>query len=377
MATTNSWDQGVDRLMWHWPIPVEPLPNEILSSWLVRVALAHGCDPMTLSGYIWPQWRAWITDLDRGLTDERLKQLSMSSGLELKSISNLTLLSNLVKHGFSPDLDISVWSWVLTMGSRNRIRKSGMQYCPECLREDHEPYFRWHWRLAWHTGCSIHNCALLARCPHCKEPVQYHRLAADKPHLATCFSCGNDLRKTPAIPLIPEKLIFQCSAEKVLLDGAGWFGTKQIPAVDWFALARYFVDLIRKAGSKKRTSRLADFMNSSGVKMDELVMPSTMLPLELLPADEREHLLTAIAPLLSCGEDKFISLAKEKGISINSLMDHWLMPPEFFQHMARQLPRNDVPHRSRQTNSIPRPRSKNAVLHQWARLLRKIGKLPQ
>ena len=30
-----------------------------------------------------------------------------------------------------------------------------------------------------------------------------------------------------------------------------------------------------------------------------------------------------------------------------------------------------------QKNSIPRPRSKNAVLHQWARLLRKIGKLPQ
>jgi hypothetical protein len=362
--------------MWHWPIPVEPLPNEILSSWLVRVALAHGCDPMTLSGYVWPQWRAWITDLDRGLTDERLKQLSMSSGLELKSISDLTLLSNLVKHGFSPDLDISVWSWVLTMGSRNRIRKSGMQYCPECLREDHDPYFRWSWRLAWHTGCSIHNCALLARCPHCKEPVQYHRLTADKPHLAACFSCGNDLRKAPSIPLMPEKLIFQYSAEKVLLDGVGWFGSKQIPAADWFALARYFVDLLRKAGSKKRTSHLADFMNSSGVKMDELVMPSTMLPLELLPTDEREHLLTAIAPLLSCGEDKFISLAKEKGISTNSLMDHWLMPPEFFQHIVRQLPRNDVPHRSRQTNSIPRPRSKNAVLHQWARLLRKIGKLP-
>ena len=118
-------------------------------------------------------------------------------------------------------------------------------------------------------------------------------------------------------------------------------------------------------------------MSANGVKLDELVMPSTMLPLELLPAEEREHLLTAIAPLLSCGEETFISLAKEKGVSSNSLMDHWLIPPDFFQHIVRQLPRNDVPHCSRQKNSIPRPRSKNAVLHQWARLLRKIGKLPQ
>lgn len=361
----------------NWPMFVDPLPNESFSSWLVRVSLAHGCDPMVLSGYVWPKWRAWITDLDRGLSQDRLDKLSNSSGISAESLRCLTLEHNLGHCGLSRSLQSSSWPWVLTRGARNRTFKVGMQYCPECLREDQMPYFRWHWRLAWHTGCSKHKCALISRCPHCQEPVQYHRLAADRPHIATCFSCGTDLRKTPAIPLIPEKLIFQISAEKVFLDGVGWFGTKQIPATDWFVLSRYFVDLIRKAGSKKRTSCLADFMNSSGVMMDELVMPSTMLPLELLPAEEREHLLTAIAPLLLCGEEKFISLAKEKGISSNSLIDHWLIPPDFFQHIVRQLPRNDVPHRSRQTNSIPRSRSKNAVLHQWARLLRKIGKLPQ
>ncbi len=39
-----------------WPVQISPLKDELLSSWLVRASLAHGCDPMSLTSAVWPTW---------------------------------------------------------------------------------------------------------------------------------------------------------------------------------------------------------------------------------------------------------------------------------------------------------------------------------
>ena len=41
----------------------------------------------------------------------------------------------------------------------------GLQFCPHCLAEDIEPYFRLAWRLAFYTHCPKHYCMLLDLCP--------------------------------------------------------------------------------------------------------------------------------------------------------------------------------------------------------------------
>lgn len=82
---------------------------------------------------------------------------------------------------------------------RKRIQ-FGLQYCPSCLAEDEEPYFRRTWRLAFVTICSNHDRALLDRCPRCRAAVNFHRdelgdVRKFAPTSMTiCYSCNFDLR---------------------------------------------------------------------------------------------------------------------------------------------------------------------------------------
>ncbi|WP_321150951.1 TniQ family protein [Aeromonas jandaei] len=71
----------------------------------------------------------------------------------------------------------------------------GMQYCPLCLGEDKEPYYRLSWRLAFYTFCPRHQTLLLDRCHACGAPVAFHRIEQgrprryDTPSLNECWKC--------------------------------------------------------------------------------------------------------------------------------------------------------------------------------------------
>src|SRR3954466_10189782 len=91
MASTYTWHPGANPVGPKWPIPVSLLPDELFSSWLVRVALAHGCDPLTLTRTIWPRWRVWCSDLDRGIDASHLKSISECSGINESSFAMTNL----------------------------------------------------------------------------------------------------------------------------------------------------------------------------------------------------------------------------------------------------------------------------------------------
>lgn len=221
-----------------WAIRVPLLPGELFSTWLSRAALAQGCDPIVLTGNVWPRWRAWTRDLDRGLSAERLDTLASRSGLCRLQLEEATLRP--IIQQIAPDAveRKDAWPWVMAQGSRNRRRFGGLQYCPQCLTEDGMPYFRRHWRLAWHTGCERHGCLLADHCGNCRAPVEPHRCRAMDGVQTRCPSCSIDLRATRTDSACHEALAFQQAADAVLVAGRGsWAGaTLQPPA--WFAAAR-------------------------------------------------------------------------------------------------------------------------------------------
>ncbi len=91
------------------------LPDEIISSWLVRAALAQGCDPMVLTGEVWPKWRIWTRDADRFLDDAPLNKLTAPAGIPLSSFRAATLKSvaERVSKGPLPDRPCGhgYWRW--------------------------------------------------------------------------------------------------------------------------------------------------------------------------------------------------------------------------------------------------------------------------
>ncbi|MGL6052732.1 MAG: TniQ family protein, partial [Aeromonas salmonicida] len=101
-----------------WAVPVSLLPDELFSSWLTRAALAQGCDPLVLTGELWPRWRVWASDPDRGLSEERLSTLAGSSGIDVLKFEMATLRP-IASAITSVSLDhLPIWPWVLALGSR-------------------------------------------------------------------------------------------------------------------------------------------------------------------------------------------------------------------------------------------------------------------
>jgi TniQ len=211
-----------------WGIMVPLLPNELFSSWLARAALTQGCDPLVLAGDVWPTWRVWTIDLDRGIAPNRLEHLAKVSGIEKLSFE--TAMLRPTAQLITADIceRVAVWPWTLALGSRNRKRHGGLQYCPVCLSLDAKPHFRLQWRCAWYLGCALHGCALRDNCPHCYTPIEPHRLTAMDRHMAICASCKGDLRTANVVDAPFEALAFQEAADQVLAKREGFYGTAHL-----------------------------------------------------------------------------------------------------------------------------------------------------
>lgn len=352
MVASYTWHPGSGCVSPKWTIPVPLQPDELFSSWLARAALGLGCDPLVLTGAIWPKWRVWTMDPDRGVGEERLKALSEASGVLVAAFQAATLRSIASEVNGTLPQRKAIWPWVLALGSRNRKHRGGLQYCAACLAEDRIPYYRLQWRLAWHTVCKAHHLDLRDRCPHCGAPIEPHRLRAIDRQVAICASCGQDLRRYASAPAQAGALMFQNMADDAVLVAAGRYGTRTIPATDWFSLSRQLISRIRRA---------PPFSMSTG------------LPLELIHADERSRLLSAAAKILDVGPQSLLRSAKVASIERESLQRMRRAALTYFDETASLRPGFHSKRNASATLENPRSKSKAAVLRSWARLQRKLA----
>lgn len=190
---------GKARFLLH-PRPQE---DELLSSWLVRMAGEHFTAPATFTNLYLPEWRnvLWSCDLDLQADERLLDALEVKSGVSRSSLLSMTL------RGYEGYLCERVHAktggtqFVLPL--RMRARRNtffGLRYCPECLRGDEIPYFRRKWRLAFSTACLRHRCFLRDRCPDCQAPLTIYRRssAADFP---SCVKCGFRLKDAESVAI--------------------------------------------------------------------------------------------------------------------------------------------------------------------------------
>jgi hypothetical protein len=187
-----------------WPVHPHPYQDELLSSWLVRIAHANGEKVQSFCNHEFgSRHQIWNRDIDRLAPEWLLTKLSEKTATPIERVRQTTLKRYegvLFDHSSLSGIE----KWITPLRIYHRTRKShGLQFCPECLKEDKEPYFRTHGRIAFYTFCSKHNVMMHDRCPCCGEPVVFQRIelgkgneetGQDKP-LSTCFNCGFDLAK--------------------------------------------------------------------------------------------------------------------------------------------------------------------------------------
>lgn len=202
-----------------YPVHLKPKDDELLSSWIVRLSLAHGLAPKQFAPFLQQRFSGdweWQLTADLKPPQEVLNTLSKKTATPLSRIREMTLGrygGQLYKRSSKGRL----CHWIMPhyLGHVTRAQKFGMQACARCLAEDNEPYFRRSWRLAFVVVCPYHESCLIDRCPSCGNSIQFHRNAAALSRTATdimtvCHKCQFDLRDVTAhIPAEPEIGRFQ------------------------------------------------------------------------------------------------------------------------------------------------------------------------
>jgi TniQ len=186
------------------PFRPKPKEDELLSSWLVR--LARGCgmgiDDFLSSTDIGAYIRSF--DCDRIPSDGLVNLLHGCTGADREMILR-TLLIPHIRPLFSDGVQSSSvnWSWLIPLGRSGRqLAPVGFQVCPYCLCSG-EPYYRWQWRIALFFRCTGHGCLLVDHCPQCASRI--HPYAFSLPglrracgdvdgKLERCDRCSFDLR---------------------------------------------------------------------------------------------------------------------------------------------------------------------------------------
>lgn len=371
MVAAYARHPGTDSVNSQWVVRVPLLPGEIISSWLVRAALTQGCDPLVLTGEVWPKWRIWTQDADRFLDDERIEPLCAVSGIAKEVLRAATLypVASQIAGGNPPEK--ALWPWMLTLGARNTKRRSGLQYCSSCLAEDAVPYYRLQWRFAWHVGCEKHGCSLHDRCHVCNAPVEPHRLIAEDQQVSLCATCKANLRNDIPTSCAVSALAFQRMADHVVLHGQGQFQGQAIDARQWFELAGFYVSLIRLA-RRIRNETLTDFLHQLGVKLPEGLPVIAGAGIELLRTHERQQLLVSLHPLMMADRERFKHALKESGPALQTFCGKGETLPKLLLEIIAALPDKSRIRTSKPARKLTGPRPRHEVMRMMARLQRKL-----
>src|SRR5690606_25889352 len=102
-----------------WPVSIEPLPDELLSSWLHRLGIANGIAPRSFAGVLEFGDGMWSPRLDHRLPRNVAMLLCHQTHLPLGAISSMTVDGVAITALLLPLRD-----------NAHRNRSTWMQYCP-------------------------------------------------------------------------------------------------------------------------------------------------------------------------------------------------------------------------------------------------------
>ncbi len=288
----------------------EPLPDELLSSWMLRTAAGMLMKPYDFTHTYWRSKPPALTrDIDRMAPANIITGMAEGTGIPLARAYQTTLggyagslFGEMNAQGFAP--------WIMPVGVRHRSRQSfGQQFCPKCLAEDERPYFRRAWRIATSSVCVRHEVVLADRCPDCGESVAAHR----SPRLDRCWKCECALRDAVTRVADPEVLRLQAGFELAIKNGWAVLGQGVVHfAPRYFLLVRQLLSLVSHGPRRTR------FLRAIGEHRWAHRMPGGPIEpaggIEYLTPSARHDHFAMVAWLLWGWPDLFVEAAQKAGI---------------------------------------------------------------
>lgn len=297
-----------------------PLPGELLSGYLCRVARSKGTTPYDFCRRHLNEKVYWARDVDRGAITRLEAAIAAQGGLGIEAVRALTL------HDWTRALvppEAGRWPaiapWINAVGVFHRTRRlHGQQFCPECLDEVGTPQRIW--RLAFVVACPNHRRALLDACPNCAEPWIPHR---SRVGMLRCHVCHRLLTVSkPTTDDIPTAATLRLQEAMIAtLDTASTYAdaTCRHALLGIHDVARA---LLQAANAEKRAHR------DQG---DDVSLPRR---LETARAGVRRLVMDRCARMLARWPESFREMAKARGLRREFFGPDHLMPDWMHEEVA-------------------------------------------
>lgn len=177
-----------------WPIHPKPHADELLSSWVTRIAMANRIGTSDFCKLSLPGERVTLKEIDRTHHPEMMQALATGTGVPIERVQETSLLSD---EGYVfLYRQYGTTEWVLPTVNVDGHVSKGLAYCPQCLKTDADPYYRKSWRYAFNPVCPVHQVFLRQGCPECGKPHYYFGVtehSSGSSPIKTCMNCGTDI----------------------------------------------------------------------------------------------------------------------------------------------------------------------------------------
>jgi hypothetical protein len=325
-----------------WPLHLKPYADELLSSWLVRLSRAYGMEASRFGACVGGYSAFWNCDVDKGLDDHLLQRLIDRTATSPARVIKTTIAGY---RGFPiPELyGKGLSAWLLSIGLRGgRRHRAWLQYCPCCLQDDEDPYFRRHWRLAFVTVCPQHECQLLDRCAACAAPCNIQQLRNDADTITRCYACQFDARWAQAPGLERTAGRYRViQAQRLLIEALsqGQYPlthAKSVTTEEFLSVLRHLGRLLIAPQHAQGLRR--GFCGEMGEPYFEPSFPSSRgRAIEVLSVSDRFALMLLLAWWLNDWSDQFVAICAMAKLSVTDLMSPFLNPPDWYEDAVRQV----------------------------------------
>jgi hypothetical protein len=306
------------------PVHLHPKPDELLSSWLVRLARAHGQKVHTFGALLFGRTATWNRDIDRTAAPLILETLATRTTTDIARIRETTLRS-LAGTVFENYRAIGDVPGILSLGIHHRRRKlGGLMFCPHCLREN--PYFRVSWRIALNTVCARHEALLCDRCAVCGSLAEFFRndfVDRVMPHLssvAICAGCSSDLSLQATGRPDQKLLAWQTRWDNAMAAGVFQLNSSSsVPILEASIVGRHLANLVASGHERMRSFVLAFGGNPEGKPQS----------LERVDVAERYRRMRIVAHLMGDWPAEFTGACRRYGVATSDVTKGRPLPAWF------------------------------------------------
>lgn len=321
-----------------WPSFVKPLPDEIFTSWLLRMSRSHLVRYYTFCSSYFDGIEFWDRDLDKFLP-EAMKLMIIKKSILKDGDIEAMLLSSFHGKVFVTDLG-GRNSWFTPFNVYNykyaAKHRTTLSICPSCLMKDGEKaYFRKSWRLSIKTICVECGVNLIDACPACGSQINH--LISEKGRksqtpifpITYCWKCLYDLKKADVMITSAPMLDMQGYFNQLIESGFDIAHTLQYSHL-YFITLQKMISLLNKANQqplKKFQEMLCDATHL------EFIVPidNRKNPFELMDISRRNNLLYKAFWILADWPYRFREITAKAGVRSKVFTNDFPDIPHWFR----------------------------------------------